>query len=124
GPADPVCYVSPRDALAFCQWTNTRLPTDEEWLAAAMHPQDAVDAKQYFGAVEELRRSPEWRRVTFNTSEIVTTQDSGFGARHGPKYVRCSSDENRRMLFPIAESFYSLDVGFRVVGVDEGRKES
>lgn len=113
-PSDPVCYVSPLDALAFCQWSNTRLPTDDEWLAAAVQPHDAVDAKQYFGAVQELRRSQEWKRVTFNTSEIVILENAGFGARHGPKYVRCSSDQNRRLLFPITESLYCLDVGFRV----------
>lgn len=41
GPADPalpVVHIAQADALAYCHWSGTRLPTEAEWECAAQHP--------------------------------------------------------------------------------------
>lgn len=88
----PVMYVSYHDAIAFCEWSGWRLPTDIEWMAASLIDDRIVDEKTYdrlFGFEGSMRPFPKTFLST-ELSEITGTlfEDEFCVERGQPVHLR------------------------------------
>lgn len=114
-------YLSYRDATAFCQTGGYRLPTEKEWLAAAIKNWKVRDV----GVDEEfdlrLKATPrdlietgnrcEWTADKTETGDsIVRCGPTRFLNRNWNTEVQCI--RNRRILKP---NSYQISLSFRVV---------
>ncbi|WP_394437030.1 formylglycine-generating enzyme family protein [Sphingobium naphthae] len=78
----PVVHISWNDAVAYCMWSGTRLPTEAQWEAAARG--GLVGAKFPWG--DEL--SPEGRHMCNVWQGRFPVEDSAQDGFHGTSPVR------------------------------------
>jgi len=92
----PASCMSPRDAIAFCEWTGLRLPTEGEWLAASLIVPGVYDSNRNEwppfcdGAGNVIAEMLPWEFVT-DGHEITTSVKNGkdiFIERLGPLLFR------------------------------------
>lgn len=75
----PVVQVSARDAAAFCAWRGLRLPSEEEWEAAAR----GTESRRYPWGNDAPRQSGA-RRANFGTDACCAPDASDGYARTAP----------------------------------------
>lgn len=115
----PVSCVSYNDAIAYCSWRGVQLPTEAQWLAAAI-----ADSHIYSPAEYEKQRF--WERGNRYLPELSiewtrTIDPSGHGIlRRGPRWARTTAwrEEVREHRFAGALDSYDIMTTFRVVLVD------
>lgn len=78
----PVVRVTAEDARDFCAWSGLRLPTDEEWLWAALGPPAPHDPTEHFYANQNAWEDdlPE----TLGKLRCLRCGDSGVGLHERP----------------------------------------
>lgn len=118
----PVQFVTYGDAQAFCDFSGYRLPSEEEWLAAAVLGQNEIELTPW----EELQRRPiplPPDALDIKNWEITSKKmaNGSVVTRRGPLHFLKKgwreppiSTFNRRI---INENDYDISITFRVVKV-------
>jgi hypothetical protein len=109
-----VMCISFIDATSYCEWSEVRLPTEAEWLAAAVIDERICDNEDVWRLRSELRENPA--ALVKNSEEITgTTIDARrVVLRTGPYLIRCRTEltiHNRRV---VSVSNFEDPVEFRV----------
>lgn len=75
-PNQPVVYVTPSDAQAYCAWVGGRLPTDTEWEYAA---RAGATTRHFWG--ESMDRRYLWYRENSDgrPRDVGTKRPNAFG---------------------------------------------
>jgi hypothetical protein len=112
-PAEWVCYL---DAIAYCKWARVRLPTEEEWVAAAVLDETIyADREQEIRRYDELSESPMALKQKSSREITSTLADSSHVIlREGPGYIWRSDRSVWRYFRSTASVRHYASVGFRV----------
>jgi hypothetical protein len=92
----PAFYLSYLDAAAYCEWAKVRLPTEAEWLAAALIDDRIHDQSEVYRIYTELRSRPEALDIDWEEMTGTVVEGRLVVLRSGPRLVRSSEDLNRR----------------------------
>jgi hypothetical protein len=112
-----VKFIAPIDAEAFCRYKGYRLPTEEEWFAAAVIEPNEVGPTGTYRRRLDLMKCEN--AILFGGSEITSTrtEEGLVVARRGPRYF-LKEGWRARMQFErqfIERSHTDVSLTFRVV---------
>lgn len=91
----PARYLSFEDAEFFCKCVGVRLPSEAEWLAAAIVDDRVYDRDEWKMALQKAAKSPnslEWLSSEYTST---VTNPNQIVVRRGPKLVRSSNWRER-----------------------------
>lgn len=116
GPHQPVVEVSWMDAVTYCRWRRVRLPTEWEWLAAAITIPHLASTNYLLNQGVPRTQTND---LIFESSELTATRqlDGRVIIRHGPKWARSPDwkDLAKRHRHLCTPTEHSVMLGFRVV---------
>lgn len=91
----PARYLSWNDALFFCESTGFRLPSESEWLAAAMVDPDVYDRAEWKQAIPRVAEFPQALQWLSREYTANMESEDQVVVRSGPKFVRRSDWRER-----------------------------
>jgi hypothetical protein len=107
-------FLSYSDAVAYCSWANCRLPTEGEFLAAALIDDEVHDS---LPMPEEIQRLYASGRIVRFGGDVITSNREGpkVVVIRGPNVVKRPNDRGNRWLvdddFPAGKLFPVLLTG-------------
>lgn len=114
GTASCLCYL---DAVAFCHFYGLRLPSEVEWLAAAVIEDGEISAKEYRERIPSICKSPTFLYTIGAEVTGTLEDDQRCVLRRGPIGIRQEHWRERvggnRLVTPI--DYYDCMTSFRVV---------
>lgn len=112
-----VKFIAPNDAEAFCRYKGYRLPSEEEWFAAAIvEPGEFGPSRTYRRRLDLMKSD---KAIFFSGSDITSTvtKDGLVVARRGPRYF-LKEGWRDRMRFErqlIRPNHSNISLTFRVI---------
>ena len=106
---EPVCFVDLADARAYARWRGARLPTEDEWQAAATEDGWRRDARPVWEWTESEHRDGRTRWVILKGGSWYAAEGSEWYVDGGPQ----EPDWSLRFLLTQAGTGRSECIGFR-----------
>ncbi len=109
-------YISKIDALAYCNWSSTRLPTEAEWLAAMVLDWTPLDPQAYEQIFES--RTVLSNELRLDAANWTSSHDQETGksiCRSTPQHYLPHNWKERSGPIFHNDDYFDPRVGFRVV---------
>lgn len=109
-------FISKKDAEAYCAWSQTRLPTEEEWLAAAILDWDPL--AQGVKISDAMTAEMQDRKLIYAGAEWVSSVDAATGMavlRSAPTYFLKPNWRSLGGRRTVQSEYYGIELSFRAV---------